>query len=105
MAQDSITGSEGTTVSAFVERIGDPVGEVSIDYTFTAGSATADLDYLGTDGTLVWSDGDVIAKRIFIELLADDIVEENETLSVVLNNSSTNAVVTRASTLVTIVDN
>ena len=48
MAQDSITGSEGTTVSAFVERIGDPVGEVSIDYTFTAGSATADLDYLGT---------------------------------------------------------
>ena len=105
MAQDSITGSEGTTVSAFVERIGDPVGEVSIDYTFMAGSATADLDYLGTDGTLVWSDGDVIAKRIFIELLADDIVEENETLSVVLNNSSTNAVVTRASTLVTIVDN
>jgi len=105
MAQDSITGTEGTTVSAFVERIGDPVGEVSIDYTFTAGSATADLDYLGTDGTLVWSDGDVIAKRIFIELLADEIVEENETLSVILNNTSTNAVVTRASTLVTIVDN
>jgi len=105
MAQDSITGSEGTTVSAFVERKGDPVGEVSIDYIFTAGSATANLDYIGTNGTLVWNDGDAIAKRIFIELLQDNISEENETLSVVLSNTSTNAVVTRPSTLVTIVNN
>lgn len=105
MAQDSLTGTEGTTVSAFVERSGESVGEVSIDYTFTEGSATAGLDFVGTDGTLVWSDGDAIAKRIFIELLPDTIAEENETLSVVLSNTSANAVVTRASTLVTIVNN
>jgi len=105
MAQASISGTEGTTISLFVERSGDPVGEISVDYRFMAGTATSDIDYIGTDGTLVWSDGDEIARRIFIDLLNDNNAEERETLSVVLSNSSANAVVGQASTLVTIVDN
>jgi len=105
MAQASLSGTEGTTISLFVERSGDPVGEISVDYRFMAGTATSDIDYIGTDGTLVWSDGDAIARRIFIDLLNDNNVEERETLSIVLSNSSANAVVGQASTLVTIVDN
>ncbi len=105
MAQSSITGSEGNIVIAYVNRVGDNMGEISIDYIVTAGTATADEDYIAADGTLVWADGDIVAKRIEVELLGDDIEEENETLSIVLTNTSVNAVVTQTTTTVIISDN
>ncbi len=105
MAQESSSSPEGSTAVAFVNRLGDSSGEISIDYVITAGTATADEDYIATDGTLVWADGDTVAKRIEIELLADDISEEAETLQIVLTNSSVNAVVLQASTVITITAN
>ncbi len=105
MAQSSITSNEGSIVTAYVNRLGDSEGEISIDYIVTAGTATADEDYTATDGTLVWADGDIVAKRIDVQLLTDGIEEDNETLSISLTNSSVNAVVTDATTTVIISDN
>ena len=104
MAQESISGLENTIISAFVNRIGEPDGEISIDYTVTPGTAIADEDYLVSDGTLVWTDGDSTAKQIDIQLLGDGIVEGPETLAITLTNSSTDAVIADSITSVTIVD-
>lgn len=104
MAQDTISGAEGSIITAYVSRLGDATGEVSIDYVITAGTATAEEDYTASDGTLVWTDGDITAKRIEVRLLPDSIAEEPETFSIVLIDSSTDAVISNALTTVTIVD-
>lgn len=104
MAQESVAGSEGTTISAFVNRLGDSTGEISIDYVFTPGTATEEEDYIAADGTLVWLDGDITARRIDIQLQTDGITEDNETFSAVLTNASSNAVIANSTTSITIVD-
>jgi len=104
MAQESVAGSEGTTISAFVNRLGDSTGEISIDYVFTPGTATEEEDYIAADGTLVWLDGDITARRIDIQLQTDGIAEDNETFSAVLTNASSNAVIANSTTSITIVD-
>lgn len=104
MAQSSIAGEEGSMVTAFVNRLGDGVGEVSIDYTVKPGTATAEEDYIALDGTLFWADGDIVARQIDISLIPDGIVEEAETLTIALSNVSTDAVTTNTTTTVTIID-
>lgn len=105
MAQDSVSGPEDSIVSAYVSRVGDSSGEVSIDYVITAGTATAEEDFTASDGTLVWIDGDITAKQIDVSLLPDDLIEGPETFSIVLINSSADAVISNALTTVTIIDN
>jgi len=104
MAQKSVAGSEGTTISAFVNRLGDASGEISIDYVFNPGTASAEEDYIASDGTLVWTDGDITARQIEIQLQTDGITEGSETLSVVLTNTSSNAVIANPTTSITIID-
>lgn len=104
MAQESVSGMEGSTISAFVNRLGDTTGAISIDYVVTPGTAIPEQDYIAPDGALVWSDGDITAKQIDIELLTDGVIEGSETMSVVLINSSSNAVITNATTSVTVID-
>lgn len=104
MAQESVSGMEGSTISAFVNRIGDSTGAISIDYVITAGTAIPEQDYIAADGTLVWNDGDITAKQIDIELLTDGLIEGPETMSIVLVSSSSNAVITNSSTSVTVID-
>ena len=104
MAQDSISGPEGSIITAYVSRVGDATGEISIDYAITAATATAEEDFTASDGTLTWPDGDITAKQIDVSLLPDGITEGPETFSIVLINSSADAVISKALTTVTIVD-
>ncbi len=104
LAQDSISGPEDSVITAYVNRLGDADGEISIDYIITPGTATAEEDFVAPDGTLVWTDGDMTAKQIDISLLRDALIEGSETFSIVLSNSSTDAVITNAVTIATIID-
>ena len=104
MAQESAAGSEGSTISVFVNRIGEASGKISIDYVFTPGTASAEEDYIAADGTLLWADGDITARQIEIQLQTDGIQEGPETLSVVLTNTSSNAVIANGTTTITIID-
>ncbi len=104
MAQTSASGREGTTISAFVNRLGDASAKISIDYIFAPGTASAEEDYIAADGTLVWPEGDITARQIDFQLQTDGIEEGSETLSVVLTNTSTNAVIANATTSITIID-
>jgi len=104
MAQESMSGREGETITAYVDRQGDTDSEVSVNYVVSPGTAYTGEDYIVTDGTLIWAPGDSIAKQIDVELLTDDVIEESETFSVVLTESSSNAVIVDTTTVVTIFD-
>ena len=62
------------------------------------------ITYTVSDGTLVWADGDITAKQINISLLPDSVIEESESLTIVLASSSTDAVISNPITTVTIID-
>ena len=104
VAQTSISSNENTTITAFVNRLGDTTGQVSVNYTVTPVTASVGDDFIATGGTIVWADGDQVAKTIEVQLLADNLVEENETFTIVLTDSSSEAIITEAITTVTIID-
>lgn len=72
-------------VTIFVNRINGGNGAVSVNYTTTAGSATAPGDYTTTAGTLNWADGDTAAKSFNVPIQDDSLVEGNEQFTVSLS--------------------
>ena len=75
------------TVVAVVRRTGNAIGAVSVDYSMTAGNATAGDDFTGsTSGTLNWASGDGNPRMIELLLADDGIVEGAETIEMSLGN-------------------
>lgn len=68
----------------------DPTGPVTINYTFSDGSATNSSDYTGTAGSLVWNAGDDPTQTINVPV-NDDLVDEGdgEDFTVNFNNPVT----------------
>jgi hypothetical protein len=58
-----------STLNIVVERAVGSSGVSTIDYTTTAGTATAGSDYTTTAGTLSWADGEAGAKVVPIPIL------------------------------------
>jgi YD repeat-containing protein len=83
----SVAESAGTlTIS--VTRTGGSGGAASINYTTTAGTATAPADYTTTSGTLNWANGDAATKTFNIPIVNDTIVEGSHTLTVTLSGAT-----------------
>ncbi len=89
-----------------VERSGGELGEVTVDYETTDGSATDGEDYLATTGTLTWADGDESSQTFIVEILADDLAEGDETVELSLFNPTGGAELDdeRSTAVLTIVD-
>jgi len=66
-----------------VSRSGGSMGQVSVEYQTTDGSASSGSDYQSTSGTLTFADGEVSAS-FDVTLMDDTAVEGNETFSVAL---------------------
>ena len=89
-----------------VQRVGGLAGNVSVQYTVTAGSATDGVDYTASSGTLSWGVGNNGDKDIVIALQDDTAVEGAETLTVTLSAPTNGATLDGLSILtVTINDN
>ncbi|UCH26433.1 MAG: S8 family serine peptidase, partial [Trueperaceae bacterium] len=71
------------SVTVTVKRTGGDLGEVSVDYSTSDGSATAPEDYVATSGTLTWLDNDFADKSFTIDIINDELEEPEET--VILN--------------------
>ena len=71
-----------------VIRLGGSVGELSVDAVAAAGTATAGTDFSAITTNILWVDGDVGAKLVYVPLTADNSVEANETVSLSLVNPS-----------------
>ncbi|HEY7672884.1 MAG TPA: Calx-beta domain-containing protein, partial [Gammaproteobacteria bacterium] len=86
LAQGEVRAREGTHAQFVVRRTGGTTGAVGIDYRTTCyvwgGGCfdTADYaDYTPTSGTLTWADGDGTDRTVAIPILADNVVEGDET--------------------------
>jgi hypothetical protein len=76
---------EGNTVTITVTRTGGSAGTVTVDYTVGGGTATAGVDYVATNGTLTFLDGQTSA-TFTIDVTADPTSEGNETVQLTLSN-------------------
>ena len=77
------------TVTITVNRTGGTQGAAQASYaTVPGGTATSGLDYLSASGTLTWPNGDASPKSFSVTILDDNLAETNETVNLVLSNSS-----------------
>ncbi|MFK7915621.1 MAG: Calx-beta domain-containing protein [Pseudomonadales bacterium] len=109
MAAASLTVAEAAgNAIVSVTRGGTSSGAVSVDYSVSAGTATAGEDYTVVSGTLNWSANDTAAQTIAVPIVDDNRFEPNapQTFDVVLSNPGGSAVLgTPGSTTVAITDN
>jgi Leucine-rich repeat (LRR) protein len=92
-------------VEITVTRVGGSDGAVSVDYSSSDGTATAEDDYTAVSGTLSWSDGDANDKTFFVTIIDDTIHEDDETFSLTLSNATGDATIGSPDTAeVTIID-
>lgn len=97
-AQDEGDSGDNTEFTFTVTRTGYQGAAISVDYTVSGGTATAD-DFESTTGTITFAAND-LTKDITIAVAEDEVGEENETFNVVISN----VVVTTGTGTVTISD-
>lgn len=81
------SGEENAKMSVIVRRNGDFAKISTVDYRTLDGTATSGSDYIATSGSLTFLVGEV-EKRIEVEILDDELLEDPEYLTVELYNSS-----------------
>lgn len=85
-AQSEYTAKEGEKMAISAERVGGKTGEVKVNYTTLNNTATAGTDYTMIKGELVWTDGDVEAKPLTIDLATDTLEEGQENFLLVMSD-------------------
>lgn len=78
-------------------------GNVTVNYTLSAGTATSGADYTHTGGTLTITAGSTTG-TVKIVTLQDVISEGNETLNMLLSSASSNATISDSTGVITITD-
>jgi len=71
-------------LSVSVFRSGGSAGALSVSYVLTADTATIGEDVVDNSGTLNWADGNTDIKTIEVVISDDQLLEDDETVSVVL---------------------
>lgn len=95
-------GEEGDVVVT-LHRTGGS-GALSIPYTTSDTTATADADYAIASGAVEWEDGDFEDKTIIVTLIDDVTIEPAESFAVSLGKPSNDSTVDRSELEVTIAD-
>ncbi len=100
----SVEGNSGASNLSFIVNLLAPsVGTTTIDYATADGTAIAGSDYTATSGTLTFANGET-THTIDIAVLGDTLAEPDETLTLLLRNISTNAVLATTQALGTIIN-
>jgi Calx-beta domain len=92
-SSSAFTVPEGNTNATItVNRTGGTNGAVQVSYaTIAGGTATNGVDYTGVSGVLNWTNGDSVPKTFTVPILADNLVEPNETVNLALSNPTNNS--------------
>ena len=80
--------AEGGDVELRLRRTGGSTGQLTVDYTTVAATATAGQDYVAASETVTWSDGDMDEKTISITVLDPGTPADYRSFQVALSNSS-----------------
>ncbi len=91
-------------VALGVVRAGGSDGAVSVDVRTSGGSATPGADYEPVVRTLAWGHGDSAEKTLTLQLLADAVSEESETVELELHDPRGGAALGERRMVVTIDD-
>ena len=92
------------TLTLTVQRTGGTVGNLTVDYSTTDGTAIAGQDYTSASGTLNFTAGET-SKTIQIPIIDDTTTETNESFTVALrNNTSPETVGAPSTVFVTVQD-
>ncbi|MCX8156409.1 MAG: hypothetical protein N3J91_08190 [Verrucomicrobiae bacterium] len=88
-AATNFVGSEtsGVVVITVNRRYGS-VGNVSVAYATTTGTAQAGVNYVPTNGVLTWLNGDSSPKTFVVNVLSNNLVEGDLTVGLVLSNAT-----------------
>jgi len=79
-------GEAAGTATINVQRINGDDGAVSVQYSATAGTATAGQDFTPVSGTLSWGDKDSSDKSFTVAIANDATAEPSETVLLTLSN-------------------
>lgn len=82
----NIEENSSNPITVSLSRSGGSKGVVSVDYSTNAGTATGDVDFSATSGTLTWADGETGEKTINISVINDQLIEDDEAFSLNLSN-------------------
>ncbi len=93
----------GAEVTITVNRNGD-VGNVSVDYATSDGTAMAGADYTDTSGTLEWRDGDGDPMSFTVQILDNANEDGNRDFNLTLSNPTGGAELGLSAATVTIFD-
>jgi hypothetical protein len=100
----AVEGDTGnTTALTFTVRLSAATNQdVSVDYSTSENTAAATFDYLDTSGTLTITSGNTAATAQ-VEILPDNEIETNESLTLTISNASYGNII-RANATGTIID-
>lgn len=84
LGASSVEETDGAA-SLLVRRIGGTVGAVTVDYSFSSGTATAGADFIGINGTLTFAEGQTLSE-IIVPITRGDAPELTETFTATLSN-------------------
>ena len=100
----SSVSEAGGSVVLTVTRTGGSAGAASVSFATANGTALAGSDYMVTNGTLSWADGDSAGKTITVAVINDSTPESNESFTVTLSGAAGAALGAPAQAIVTVVD-
>ena len=95
----SVSESAGTATITVTRAAGDS-NPVSVKYSTSAGSATANGDYTNASGILNWASGDLADKSFAVPIIGDAFNENDETINLTLSNPTGGATLGAAKTSV-----
>lgn len=102
-SQLALNEQSGTT-KIQVYRIGGSDGAVSVSFELSADSATINEDIVNASGTLEWQDGDMQPKPIDLTLINDELLEQDESLTLTLSANNDTVLASNSALVVTIKD-
>jgi hypothetical protein len=86
-----IVDEDAGTATITVNRINGSDGAITVDYVTTNGTATAPGDFTAGSGTLTFADEET-SKTFIVPIIADDVSDTDETVSLTLSNAGGGAV-------------
>lgn len=87
---DFSVGVNDGAATVTVKRSGGALGDLRVSFATSDGTAANGVNYLGTNGTLFWVDGDITPKTFTIPILNNYEVGTNRTINIALSNSYVN---------------
>lgn len=87
---DFTVGVNDGSATITVKRSGGALGDLRVSFATSDGTAVNGVNYLGTNGTLFWVDGDISPKTFTIPIINNFEVGTNRTINISLSNSYVN---------------